>query len=154
MKISTKSRYALRIMIYLAEHYTLGYISVASIAEAADLSIKYTEQIMSKLKKAGFIVAARGSHGGYKLFNTPENYNIYQIITTMEIFSSITPCATAEATSCPRYDTCVSVDIWQLVQSTVKELLENITLLDLLRMQQEKTNTPSLYLTYLTHIKK
>lgn len=154
MKISTRSRYALRIMIYLADHYTTGYISVAELAEIEQLTPKYLEQIMSRLLKANLIMAARGSHGGYRLIYSPEQYNVYQIISTMEHDTSLTPCTANDGISCPRQSNCVSADIWQLLQSTIRELLENISLLDLLAMQEKKLNTPSLYLTYLNHIRK
>ena len=154
MKISTKCRYALRIMIYLAEHYTLGYIAVKDIALEESLSPKYVEQIMSKLTKAGLIISMRGAHGGYKLANIPANYNVGQIVKVTESWTNITPCMPSEKNVCSHFKECVSADVWQLVQSTVEELLDNLTLVDLLRMQQDKLGTPSLYLTYLLHLKK
>lgn len=154
MKVSTKTRYALRIMIHLAEHYTMGYISVAELAETEHLTPKYTEQLMSKLVKAGMVTPARGAHGGYKLLNTPDKYNVYQIVQVMEYYAELTPCSLPDGNVCPQEANCVSADVWQLVQSTIKELLENLSLLDLLRMQEEKLQTPSLYLTYLNHIRK
>ncbi len=154
MRISTKGRYALRIMVYLAEHYTLGYISIKDIAKEEDLSLKYVEQIMSKLRKAGLIIAMRGYHGGYKLANTPSNYTVGQIILNTENYTEISPCKVSEEDICPRYEKCIATEVWQLVQATVEELLDNLTLVDLLRMQQDKLNTPSLYLTHLAHLKK
>ena len=73
MKISTKSRYALRIMIFLAENYPLGPIPIKDIADKEMLPLKYTEQIMSKLVKAGLVSATRGNHGGYRLTNLPQD---------------------------------------------------------------------------------
>ena len=154
MRISTKGRYALRVMLYLAEHYTLGYIAVKDIAEEEALSPKYVEQIMSKLIKAGFVIAVRGAHGGYKLASSPSHYSVSQIIKVTENYEGLTPCKPADGSPCPRYNKCISSDVWQLVQSTVEELLDNLTLTDLLRMQQDKLGTPSLYLTYLSHLNK
>ena len=154
MRISTKGRYALRVMLYLAEHYTLGYIAVKDIAEEETLSPKYVEQIMSKLTKAGLVIAVRGAHGGYKLTSSPSHYSVSQIIKVTESYKDFAPCTPADGTPCPRYNKCISSDVWQLVQSTVEELLDNLTLTDLLRMQQNKLGTPSLYLTYLSHLNK
>ncbi|NLH45591.1 MAG: Rrf2 family transcriptional regulator [Acholeplasmataceae bacterium] len=154
MRISTKGRYALRVMLYLAEHYTLGYIAVKDIAEEETLSPKYVEQIMSKLTKAGLVVAVRGAHGGYRLTSSPSHYSVSQIIKVTESYKDLTPCAPSDGSFCPRYNKCISSDVWQLVKSTVEELLDNLTLTDLLRMQQNKLGTPSLYLTYLSHLNK
>lgn len=149
MKISTKSRYALRIMIFLAENYPLGYIPLKDIADSESLPLKYTEQLMSKLLKAGLVYAVRGNHGGYKLSKTPQSYSVNQIIKVMEIFKTVTPCAGQKNAHCPHADKCSAIDVWQLLQSTIDELLDNITLLDILKMQQTKTKEPSLYLTFL-----
>ncbi|MDD4321236.1 MAG: Rrf2 family transcriptional regulator [Acidaminococcaceae bacterium] len=154
MRVSTKGRYALRVMLYLAEHYTFGYISVKDIAKEEDLSPKYVEQIMCKLTKASLIMAVRGAHGGYRLTNSPSHYSVGQIIKATESYTEFAPCANSDGGTCPRYKKCISADVWQLVQSTVEELLNNLTLTDLLRMQQNKLGTPSLYLTYLPHLKK
>ena len=149
MKISTKSRYALRIMIFLAENYPLGPISIKDIADKEMLPLKYTEQIMSKLVKAGLVSATRGNHGGYRLTNLPQNYTVNQIVKVMEIFKTVTPCSDSKNIQCPNVNKCVAADVWQLLQSTIDELLDNITLLDILQLQQDKLNQPSLYLTFL-----
>ena len=154
MRISTKGRYALRVMLYLAEHYTLGYIAVKDIAEEENLSPKYVEQIMSKLTKAGLVIGARGAHGGYRLTSSPSHYSVSQIIKVTESYNDFAPCTSADGSPCPRYSKCIASDVWQLVQSTLEELLDNLTLTDLLRMQQDKLGTPSLYLTYLSHLNK
>lgn len=149
MKISTKSRYALRIMIFLAENYPLGHIPIKDIADKEMLPLKYTEQIMNKLVKAGLVNATRGNRGGYRLANLPQNYTVNQIVKVMEIFKTVTPCSDNKSAQCPNSEKCVAADVWQLLQSTIDELLDNITLLDILKMQQEKLNQPSLYLTFL-----
>ncbi len=154
MKISTKSRYALRIMIYLADHYRFGYISVKDISEEENLSPKYVEHIMSKLLKAGLITALRGARGGYRLAASPSKYSVDNIIKVMENYTSFTPCTNINSDGCPKSKECVAADIWQLLQATVEELFCNITLLDILHMQQNKINAPSLYLTYLNHKKE
>ena len=149
MKISTKSRYALRIMIFLSENYPLGHIPIKEIADKEMLPLKYTEQIMSKLVKAGLVNATRGNHGGYRLTNLPQTYTVNQIVKVMEIFKTVTPCSDSKNMQCPNAEKCVASDVWQLLQATIDELLDNITLLDILKMQQDKLNQPSLYLTFL-----
>jgi Rrf2 family protein len=154
MRISTKGRYALRIMIYLAEHYTFGYLAVKDIAEEEALSPKYVEQIMGKLTKAGLVNAIRGAHGGYRLTDSPSHYSVCQIVKATESSTDFAPCTNVDGSPCPRHTKCISSDVWQLVQSTVEEMLDNLTLIDILRMQENKLGTPSLYLTYLSHFKK
>lgn len=153
MKISTKSRYALRIMIYLAEHYTLGYIPLKDISDQEELSLKYVEHIMSKLVKSGLVIGLPGSHGGYKLSRLPSEYNVNQILKLMETNNCFTPCSLADKNECPRKYKCISTDVWQLVQTTIDELLDNVSLVDILRMQEEKLQIPSLYLAFLKHKK-
>lgn len=149
MKISTKSRYALRIMIFLAENSPLGPIPIKDIADKEMLPLKYTEQIMNKLVKSGLVNATRGNRGGYRLTNLPQHYTVNQIVKVMEIFKTVTPCSDSKNAQCANAHKCVAADVWQLLQSTIDELLDNITLLDILKMQQDKLNQPSLYLTFL-----
>ena len=137
MKISTKSRYALRIMIFLAENYPLGPIPIKDIADKEMLPLKYTEQIMNKLVKSGLVNATRGNRGGYRLTNLPQHYTVNQIVKVMEIFKTVTPCSDSKNVQCANAHKCVAADVWQLLQSTIDEMLDNITLLDILKMQQD-----------------
>ncbi len=151
MQISTKGRYALRVMLYLADRYTLECVSAKHIAEDENFSVKYLEHIMSLLSKNGFVVSEKGANGGYRLADTPENFSVRKIVRSMESDFSLVPCLNQQYNPCPKYDTCTTIEVWKLLQETIDELLDNLTLLDLLRMQQEKLNKPSLYLTYLLH---
>jgi len=151
MQISTKGRYALRVMLFLADRYTLECVSVKRIAEEEDFSVKYLEHIMSMLLKNGFVVSEKGANGGYRLADSPENLSVGQIVRAMESDFNLVPCLDQQLNPCPRCDTCTSIEVWRMIQETIDELLDNLTLLDLLRMQQEKSNKPSLYLTYLLH---
>ena len=151
MQISTKGRYALRVMLYLADRYNLECASVKRIAEDEDFSVKYLEHIMSLLSKNGFVVSEKGANGGYRLADAPESYSVGQIVRAMESDFSLVPCLNHQQNPCPKYDTCTTIEVWKLLQETIDELLDNLTLLDLLRMQQDKLNKPSLYLTYLLH---
>ncbi len=151
MQISTKGRYALRVMLYLADRYTLECASVKHIAENENFSVKYLEHIMSMLSKNGFVVSEKGANGGYRLADTPENFSVGKIVRSMESDFSLVPCLNQQQNPCPKYDNCTTIEVWKLLQETIDELLDNLTLLDLLRMQQDKLNKPSLYLTYLLH---
>lgn len=151
MKISTKGRYALRIMIYLADFYAQDYVSIATLSEKENLSPKYLEKILSKLIKKDFVTSARGAHGGYKLKTTPEKYTVGQILRVVEGDLCPVPCLAKDATTCPREKDCVTVEIWKLVHTSVTDVLDNLTLIDLLKIQEKKQGVPSLYLTYLIH---
>lgn len=151
MQISTRGRYALRVMLYLADRYTLECVSVKRIAEQEKLSVKYLEHIMSQLSKNDFVISEKGSSGGYRLNEAPEKYSVGQIVRAMESDFNLVPCLDQQKNPCPQYETCTTIEVWKLLQETIDELLDNLTLLDLLRMQQDKLNKPSLYLTYLLH---
>ena len=151
MQISTKGRYALRVMLYLADRYTLECVSAKHIAEEENFSVKYLEHIMSMLVKNNFVVSEKGAAGGYRLADAPENFTVGQIVRAMESDLYLVPCLNQQLSPCQQYDTCTTVEVWKLLQDTIDELLDNLTLLDMLRMQQDKLNKPSLYLTYLLH---
>ena len=91
MKISTKGRYALRMLLDLAEHQSEGYIALKDIAARQDVSKKYLEQIIPILNKSGFLLASRGFQGGYRLAKTPDKYTVGDILRATE--GSITPVA-------------------------------------------------------------
>ena len=106
---------------------------------------------MSQLSRNGFVVSEKGAAGGYRLAEAPENFSVGQIVRAMESDFTLVPCLNQQQSPCPQYDTCTTVEVWKLLQETIDELMDNLTLLDLLRMQQEKLDKPSLYLTYLLH---
>lgn len=156
MKLSTKSRYAVRIMINLADYYTTVSVPATIIAEQEHIPLKYLETILNQLQKAHLLCSIRGAHGGYRLSKAPEKINILQIIQSTETSTEITPCSHNQA-QCPNSPNCATADLWELLQSTIDELLSNLTLLDLLKMKEEKTSSHSLYLLHLNkinHIRK
>lgn len=153
MKISTKGRYALRIMIYLADFYAHEYVSITTLAEKETLSPKYLEKILSKLIKNKFVVSSRGAHGGYKLKTHPKNYTVGQILRVVEGELCPVPCLAKNAKPCIREKDCVTIEIWKRIHSSVKNVIDNLTLIDLLKIQEKKQGIPSLYLTYLLHKK-
>ncbi|MDO4179108.1 MAG: Rrf2 family transcriptional regulator [Phascolarctobacterium sp.] len=153
MRVSTKGRYCLRIMVYLAENYIVGYKSVKDIAKEEDLSLKYVERLMQILSKSKLVISEHGPNGGYKLAISPSECSVAMVIKAAETQESIAPCCDANNT-CPRYDRCATAEVWQLVQTSIDELLENITLIDLLKSLENKRGEKSLYLSYLNALKQ
>ncbi|NMC57295.1 MAG: Rrf2 family transcriptional regulator [Eubacteriaceae bacterium] len=128
MKISTKGRYALRIMIYLAKNDTGEYISLKEISEGEDISIKYLENIISKLYKNGLVISLRGACGGYKLAKDASNYTAGEIIRAAE--GSIAPiaCLEDEINLCPRNKECETVKFWEGLYEVMNDYIDNFAL--------------------------
>jgi len=138
MKISTKGRYALRLMLDLAINYTGEYISIKSIAARQDISEKYLEQIITQLNKAGYVRSVRGAQGGYMLSKAPSEYTVGMILRLME--GSLAPVSCIEEEeNCNRASRCVTQEIWHKIQEAVEDVVDNITLADLVTRYQEKT---------------
>lgn len=128
MKISTKGRYALRIMIYLARHDTGEYISLKEISEKEDISIKYLENIISKLYKNGLVVSLRGACGGYRLAKSASQYTAGEIIRAAE--GSIAPiaCLEDEINLCPRNKECATIKFWEGLYGAMNDYIDNFSL--------------------------
>ncbi len=137
MKISTRGRYALRMMLDLAvsgeEHVTLK-----SIAERQEISNKYLEQIITVLSRAGYVKSVRGPQGGYKLARPAREYTVGMILRLIE--GSLVPvaCMDDEPNQCPRCDSCVTLEVWQQIDAAVSNVVDNITLEDLVNRQAAK----------------
>lgn len=138
MKISTKGRYALRMLIDLAEHKESGYISLKDVAKRQQISKKYLEQIIPIFNHTGMLLTNRGAQGGYKLARTPDKYTIAEILRLTE--GSIAPvaCLDQEPNECERSAECVTLPIWQGLYDVIKEYLEGITLQDILDQEQSR----------------
>jgi len=137
MKISTKGRYALRMLVYLADHRNNGYISLKEISGKEQLSRKYMEQIIPVLTKAGILKANRGPQGGYMLTGSPENYTVGQILRLTEGSLSPVECASQNPVECERSTDCPTLIIWQGLYKVINEYLDGITLQDILDKQRE-----------------
>ncbi len=137
MKISTKGRYALRLMLDLAMHCNGEYIKIRQIAERQEISNKYLEQIIPQLVRAGYVISTRGSQGGYRLAKLPEKYTVGMILRLME--GSLAPVACLETgeNTCPRQSKCVTLDVWKQIKEAVDNVVDNITLADLVEKQQQ-----------------
>ena len=133
MIVSTRGRYALRVMIDLAEQNNEGFIPLKDIVKRQGLSLKYLETIMTTLSKAGLIQGAHGKGGGYKLVKKPEEYRVSDILVVTE--KSIVPASCAECTGedCPRKEGCRTLPLWEKVNAAVKECFDGTTIADLMR---------------------
>lgn len=131
-KISTKGRYALRIMINLAEAPEDEFLSLSDIAAKENLSEKYLETIISVLVKANYVMSFRGKTGGYKLSKTPSQYRIGDILRLTEGDLAPVACLQENAEPCPNTDHCKTLPLWTGLQHIVEEYFDNITLADII----------------------
>ena len=136
MRISTKGRYALRIMIDLAMNLNQGPIRVKDIAARQDISEKYLEQIIAMFNKAGYVKSIRGAQGGYLLTKDPAEYTVGMILRLAE--GSIAPvsCVDGAAEGCDKKDACVSAMLWEKINDAVNEVVDHTTLQDLVVWQK------------------
>mgnify|MGYP000004956461 FL=1 len=131
MRISTKGRYALRLMLDLAVNGKDNYISIKNISTRQEITDKYLEQIINQLCKAGFVKSARGANGGYRLSREPKDYTVGMILNVMEGTLSPVPCLDYETNTCPRSNACITLDVWRQIHEAVQNVVDNITLADL-----------------------
>ena len=133
MLISTKGRYALRVMIDLAEHQAEGFIPLKVIAERQEISEKYLESIIKLLVKARLLNGVRGKGGGYQLTKAPEQYTVGSILRLTEDSMAPVSCLESDADTCPRAAECRTLPLWQGLDKVINDYLDNITLMDLIR---------------------
>lgn len=136
MKISTKGRYALRMLLDLAEHQDSGYIALKDIAQRQGISKKYLEQIIPALNRADILRANRGFQGGYRLARRPAEYTVGEILRLTEGSLAPVACLEQEPNQCPRCAECATLSMWQGLDRVISEYLNGITLQDLLDRQQ------------------
>ena len=134
VKISTKGRYALRLMLDLACHGGEGPVSLRDVSRRQEVSDKYLEQIVTPLSRAGLVRSVRGAGGGYLLTRRPEEYTVGDILRPMEGDLAPVECAT-DPSFCHRSCDCVTVVIWQEIHQAVAQVVDNITLADLVERQ-------------------
>lgn len=132
MKISSRGRYALRVMIDLAEHIDGSYIPLKDIAERQEISHKYLESIMLDLSKAKLLDGRHGKGGGYKLNRIPEEYNVYEILQITE--GDLAPVACLDDMAvCNRAGECRTLSLWRGLYKLIKDYFSGITLADLMK---------------------
>lgn len=132
MNVTSKGRYALRIMIDLAQHRDEGYISLKTISERTELSMKYLEMIVGNLKKAELVESTRGKEGGYKLSKTPEEYSIGEILNCIEDNLAPVACIKAGSINCEKSAACLTVPMWKELDDITNAYLATVSLRDLL----------------------
>ena len=138
MIVSTKGRYALRVMVYLAEKEPGVYVPLKEIAECEEISQKYLEAIMTTLSKAGFVDAVHGKGGGYRLNRKPDEYSIGSILVLTEGSLASVSCTEQGAAACSRTTCCATLPMWERLDKLISDFFENITLADLVKDPQEK----------------
>ncbi len=132
MMISTKGRYALRIMLDLAQHKEKECVSLKEIALRQEISVKYLEAVISLLNKAGLVISRMGKGGGYRLSREPEKYTIGEILRTTEGILAPVACLKCERNTCARADSCLTLPMWRELNLLVNQYLDSISLQDLL----------------------
>ena len=140
MKLSTKGRYAVRVMLDLAVNNTGEYIKVKQIADRQGISEKYLEQIISILNKAGFVRSVRGPQGGYALQQTPDKYTVGMILRLTEGSLSPVECLDDNGAFCEREENCVTQILWKKLDDAIKGVVDHITLEDLMNWQSVKAD--------------
>ena len=133
MIVSTKGRYALRVMVHFAQRGGEEYIPLKEIAEAEGISQKYLESIMTTLSKAGFVDAVRGKGGGYRLNRKAEGYTIGSILKLTEGSLAAVSCTSQGAAACSRTECCQAKPMWDKLDKMIDDFFEGITIADLLK---------------------
>lgn len=135
MKISTKGRYALRLMLDLALNNTGECITIKSIAGRQGISEKYLEQIITVLSRVGFVKSTRGAQGGYRLAKDPKDYTVGMILRCIEGSLAPVSCLDDEVNECTRANTCATLTVWEQLNNAINNVVDNITLADLVERQ-------------------
>ena len=130
--ISTRGRYALRMMLDLAQNQGDGYVALRDIAVRQEISKKYLEQIIPLLNRAGLLQTTRGVQGGYRLTRRPEEYTVLDILEVTETGLAAVACLEKDAAQCPRCADCMILPVWQGLDKIIRDYLGGITLQDVL----------------------
>lgn len=138
MKISTKGRYALRMLIDLAEHQNDGFIALKDIAKRQNISKKYLEQIVPVFNKSDILRTNRGFQGGYRLAKNPAKYTVGEILRLTEGSLAPIACLDNDPIECERSGECATLPLWKGLYRVINEYLDGITLQDILDQQREK----------------
>ncbi len=129
--ISTKGRYALRLMIDVAAYSNGNVVSLKDISRRQEISIKYLEQVVSLLTKSGLLISIRGNNGGYRLTKDPKEYTVGEILRVAEGTLAPVACLQCNAVKCDRVDNCSTIEFWKGFNDVINNYVDNITLEDL-----------------------
>ncbi|MDQ1336352.1 MAG: hypothetical protein QG552_3302 [Thermodesulfobacteriota bacterium] len=131
MKLSTRSRYGTRMVADLTEHYDQGPVRIGDISRRQNISVKYLEQLLIPLKKAGYIISVRGPKGGHILARSPENISVGEIVRVLEGNMDLIECA-GNPECCDRIETCLTRGLWEEAAKAMMGKLDEITLASLI----------------------
>ncbi len=137
MKISTRGRYAVRLMLDIAENDAVEPVRLKEVAERQTISIKYLEQIISILVRGGFVKSIRGPQGGYRLMKLPKEYTVGMILRQVEGSMAPVSCLEDEMNVCERQAECVSLRVWKELDDAIRSVVDKYTLADLMEWQSE-----------------
>ncbi|MDH4241705.1 MAG: Rrf2 family transcriptional regulator [Phycisphaerae bacterium] len=137
MKLSTRTRYGLRAIIELAENNGAAPLQTKAIAASQDISVKYLEQLMTILRSAGLVRSIRGSKGGYMLAKSPNQIKLSEVFDCLEGHVTTVECV-EDRSFCERAEDCVARQVWEQVQQAIKNVLQSITLQDLVDRAKDK----------------
>ena len=138
MKISTKGRYALRMLLDLSQNQGDGFVALKDIAVRQNVSKKYLEQIVPMLNKSDILLASRGFQGGYRLAKSPDQYTVGAILRIAEGSLAPVACLDHSPILCDRSADCITLPVWQGLNRVINEYLDSITLQDILDQQQSR----------------
>ena len=139
MTVTSKGRYALRVMLDLAQHPDEGYISLKTVAERQDISMKYLESIVCALKRAGLVESSRGKEGGYCLSRSAGDYSVGEILRSTEDKLAPVACITQDGVSCAQAGGCLTLPMWRELDELTNAYLDTVSLRDLLTGEKWKT---------------
>ncbi len=138
MKISTKGRYAVRVMLDLALHNTGECIKVKDIATRQGISEKYLEQIIAVLNRAGYVNSVRGAQGGYRIAKDPSEYTVGMILRLTEGSMAPVACLDEGTPDCDRCDTCETLEVWKELYAAINNIIDNVTIADLVEKSRQR----------------
>lgn len=138
MKLSTRGRYALRLMLDLALQPEGSCTSLRAVSGRQEISLKYLEQIVTPLARIGYVRSVRGAQGGYTLTMPSEDYTVGMILRTIEGSLAPIACLSHDAPPCPRQPLCVTVEVYRRIDDAIDQVVDHITLADLVAWQHQK----------------
>jgi Rrf2 family protein len=133
MKISTKGRYAIRLMLDIAQHSNGENVSIKDVSKRQGISLKYLEQIVNMLSKAGYLRSQRGSQGGYRLVKSPSEYTVGDILRVTEGDMAPVACLEGEVNQCERAKECPTIAFWEGLYKTINDYMDGTTIADLMK---------------------
>ena len=136
MLISTRGRYALRVLIDIAEHQADGRLLLKEVAQRQEISEKYLEAILKVLVKEGVLIGIRGKGGGYRLSRTPDHFSVRAILQLTEGSLAPVPCLDDSSATCNRAAECRTIELWQGLNQVICDYLDRYTIADLMRVNE------------------